>query len=182
MCVFSCGQQEILYDVPQLKILKQSNHRQTSFYILWSTLFLKSFSHRPFQKFPRHCREHTRCNVPDAASKKPPVCPEKGTVSIAHMRDQGNRKECHRIGMNQDFKSCPGSVFVNHSQRICSAQLMYSRLRTPSPPRSSGRCTFFHATKQLPPLICLRPFHKYALRSLSTALINYLGTLMAMST
>jgi hypothetical protein len=28
-------------------------------------------------------------------------------------------------------------------------------------------------------LICLRPFHKYALRSLSTALINHLGTLMA---
>jgi hypothetical protein len=92
--VFSCGQQEILYHVPQLKIFNQPNHWQTATSLGQRYSWLASATGL-LKKF-RGTAEHIGCNVPDVASKKPHVCPEKGIISIAHMGDQGNSKECHR--------------------------------------------------------------------------------------
>ncbi|KAG2617813.1 hypothetical protein PVAP13_3NG258010 [Panicum virgatum] len=85
------------------------------------------------------------------------------------------------VGTSRPAHGRSGLVFSNQSHRICNAQPIISRLWIPSPPRSRGLMTFSHATKQLPPLISFLPFHKKLLLILSTARMNHLGTLIAIS-
>src|SRR6185437_5397828 len=63
------------------------------------------------------------------------------------------------------------SFHSNHNHRSRNALLNLSRSSTPRPPNFFGRCTFFHCTRQCPPLACSVPFQRKPLLGLSICFI-----------